>query len=88
MNLCACGKTPTVGGRGTTHYYQCKCGNYRPALLVPVETLRDLYDRACRIGPGADLDADPNDTSPDDAVAHDAGLMAQELAALLEGRKP
>jgi hypothetical protein len=64
--------------------YQCDCGEFRPALLVPVETLRDFYDRVCRLGPGADLDADPNDPSPEDAVSFNAGLLAQEIAALLK----
>lgn len=48
----------------------------RDALL---EAAKDALERAQRIGPGADWDADPDDPSPDDAISHDIGLLCQML---------
>lgn len=42
-----------------------------------------LRERLLTIGPGADLDADPNDPSPEDKTAHEAGLMIQMIDRFL-----
>ena len=48
-----------------------------------VEALGEIEDMTLEIGPGADLEADENDPSPDDAIAHVAGLMVQKIRAVL-----
>lgn len=44
--------------------------------------LHRLYDELAEVGGGADDEADPNNTSPEMADAHIAGLMRQEIRKL------
>lgn len=53
-----------------------------------VGALESAQETLLNIGPGADIEADPEDTSPDDSIAHEAGLAYQMIADILSKHKP
>ena len=48
-----------------------------------VDALEVAHDDFIRLPSGADLDADPNNASPEDGAAHNAGLAVKRIQAAL-----
>lgn len=56
-------------------------------LATATELLRDMQAMLEQLPMGIDKEADENDTSPKDLVAHIGGVMWKRLAAFLEEAK-
>lgn len=49
-----------------------------------VDALEVAHDDFIQLPSGADLDADPNNASPEDGAAHNAGLAVKRIQAALD----